>query len=78
MLTTAVATTSVDSLPLQQTAGTADHLLGSAPLTVTTAAATLNLTGISSNLLSSDQVDTTLVTHGMLASPPIINVPVGS
>jgi hypothetical protein len=45
---------------------------------VTTAAATLNLTGISSNLLSSDQVDTTLVTHGMLASPPIINVPVGS
>jgi hypothetical protein len=74
LLTAALATTSVASLPLQQTAGTAEHQLASAPLTVT--AATARLTDTSA-FLPNDQVDTTLVTHGQLA-PPVVNVPVGS
>ena len=41
LLTAALATTAVSSLPLQQTAGTTEHLLASAPLTVSATAATL-------------------------------------
>jgi hypothetical protein len=79
LLTAAVATTSVGSLPLQQTSGTPEHLLASAPLTVITTAATLSPDVDNPNLLSSDHVDTTLVTHGVITAPTtIINIPVGS
>jgi hypothetical protein len=73
MLTASPATTSAASLPLQQTAGTPQHLLVSAPLTVSTTVATLTNT---SAFLASDRVDTTLVTHGLLV--PVINIPAGS
>jgi hypothetical protein len=72
LLTAAVAATSNASLPLKQTAGAADHRLASAPLQVTATAATLTDT---SAFLPTDQVDTTLVTHGVLV--PVINIPVG-
>ena len=79
LLTAAVATTSVGSLPLQQTSGTPEHLLASAPLTVITTAATVSPDVDNPNLLSSDHVDTTLVTHGVITAPTtIINIPVGS
>jgi hypothetical protein len=79
LLTAAVATSSVGSLPLQQTSGTPEHLLASAPLTVITTAATLSPDVDNPNLLSSDHVDTTLVTHGVITAPTtIINIPVGS
>jgi hypothetical protein len=73
LLTAAPATTSKASLPLQQTAGTTQHLLASAPLTVSSTAATLTDT---SAFPSSDQVNTTLVTHGVIV--PVINVPVAT
>ena len=61
LLTALQATTAVSTLPLQHASGTAEHLLGSAPLTVTAAAATLTDT---SAFQQGDRVDTTLVTHG--------------
>jgi len=71
LLTAALATTSPAGLPLQQTAGTAEHLLASAPLTVSTTAATLTDT---SAFLPTDHVNT--FTHGALA--PVVNVPAAS
>jgi hypothetical protein len=71
LLTAAPATTSAASLPLQQTAGTAEHLLASAPLTFSSNTATLTA---SSTFLPTDHVDTTLVTHGVLVS--VVNIPV--
>ena len=71
ILTAAQATTSVASLPLQQTAGAPEHLLASAPLTVSDTAATL--TGTSA-FLPGDHVDTWLVTHGVLV--PVAEIPV--
>ena len=71
LLTAASATTAAASLPLQQTAGTTEHVLASAPLTVSDTAATLTDT---SAFQPSDHVDTALVTHGELV--PVVNVPV--
>jgi len=71
LLTAALATTSPAGLPLQQTAGTADHLLASAPLTVSTTAATQTDT---SAFLPTDHVNT--FTHGELV--PVVNVPAAS
>jgi hypothetical protein len=65
LLTALEASTAVSTLPLQHASGTAEHLLGSAPLTVSTATATLTDT---SAFQQGDRVDTTLVTHGMLVS----------
>jgi hypothetical protein len=70
ILTTAQATTSVASLPLQQSAGMPEHLLASAPLTVSETAATLTDT---SAFLPGDLVDTWLVAHGVLV--PVVNIP---
>jgi len=71
LLTAASATTAVSSLPLPQTAGTTEHALASAPLTVSDTAATLTDT---SAFQPSDHVDTALVTHGEFV--PVVNVPV--
>ncbi|MGO9386308.1 MAG: hypothetical protein ACLP4W_30695 [Mycobacterium sp.] len=73
ILTAAQATTSVASLPLQQSAGMPEHLLASAPLTVSDTAATL--TGTSA-FLPGDHVDTCLVAHGVLV--PVVNIPASS
>jgi len=73
ILTAAQATTSVASLPLQQSAGTPEHLLASAPLTVSDTAATLAGT---SAFLPGDHVDTCLVAHGVLV--PVVNIPANS
>ena len=70
ILTAAQATTSVASLPLQQSAGASEHLLVSAPLTVSDTAATLADT---SAFLPGDHVDTCLVAHGVLV--PVVNIP---
>jgi hypothetical protein len=70
ILTMAQATTSVASLPLQQSAGMPEHLLASAPLTVSETAATLTDT---SAFLPGDLVDTWLVAHGVLV--PVVNIP---
>jgi hypothetical protein len=70
----AVATTSTQILPLQQTAGTTDHLLASSTLNQTTNPNAPTLTDTSA-FLPTDHVDTTLVTHGVLVS--VINIPVG-
>ena len=71
LLTVVQATTAVSTLPLQHAAGTAEHLLASAPLTMSPAAATLTDT---SAFQATDRVDTNLVTHGMLV--PVVNTPV--
>ena len=63
LLTALEASTALSTLPLQHANGTAEHLLASAPLTMTTATATLTDT---SAFQQGDRVDTTLVTHGML------------
>ena len=55
----------MSTLPLQHANGTAERLSASAPLSVTTAEATLTDT---SAFQQGDRVDTTLVTHGMLVS----------
>ena len=71
LLTALEASTAVSTLPLQHANGTAEHLLASAPLTMTTATATLTDT---SAFQQGDRVDTTLVTHGMLVS--LTDIPV--
>ena len=73
ILTAAQATTSLASLPLQQSAGAPEHLLASAPLTVSDATAKLADT---SAFLSGDHVDTWLVAHGVLV--PVVNIPANS
>jgi hypothetical protein len=73
ILTAAQATTSVASLPLQQSAGAPEHLLASAPLTVSDTAATLSDT---SAFLPGDHVDTWLVAHGVLV--PVVDIPASS
>jgi hypothetical protein len=70
ILTAAQATTSVASLPLQQSAGMPEHVLASAQLTVSDTAATL--TGTSA-FLPGDLVDTYLVAHGVLV--PVVSIP---
>jgi len=70
ILTAAQVTTSVASLPLQQSAGMTEHVLASAPLTVSDTAATLTDT---SAFRPGDLVDTSLVTHGVLV--PVVNIP---
>jgi hypothetical protein len=72
VLTAAQVTTAVASLPLAHAPGTAEHLLATASLAMSEAAATLNDT---SAFQSGDTVDTNLVTHGMLA-PPLPNIAV--
>ena len=71
VLTAAVATTARSTLPLQHANGTAEHLLASAPLTVSDTAATLT---DSSAFQPNDHVDTNLVTHGVFVS--VVNTPV--
>jgi hypothetical protein len=73
ILTAAQATISVASLPLQQSAGMPEHLLASAPLTVSETAATLTDT---SAFLPGDLVDTWLVAHGVLV--PVVNISASS
>jgi hypothetical protein len=75
LLTAAVATTSTQILPLQQTAGTVDHLLASSTLNQTTNPNAPTLTDTSA-FLSSDTIDTTLATHGQLHT--VIDLPVGT
>ena len=75
ILTAAQATTSVASLPLQQPAGTQEHLLASSSLTVSESDAAATLTNASA-FLPGDQVDTYLVAHGVLV--PVVNIPANS
>jgi len=72
ILTAALATTSAASLPLQQSTGTPEHLLASAPLTVSATVATLTDT---SAFLLADHVDTIVVTCGLPV--PAVNIPMG-
>ena len=74
LLTAAVATTSTQILPLQQTAGQPDHLLASTTLNQTTNPNAPTLTNPSA-FLTTDSVDTTLATHGQLHT--ITNLQVG-
>jgi hypothetical protein len=74
LLTAAIATTSTQILPLQQTAGTTDHLLASSTLNQTINPNAPTLTD-PSNFLSTDTVDTTLATHGKLHT--VTNLQVG-
>ena len=53
------------SLPLAHASGTAEHLLATAPLTMSDGTAALTNT---SAFLQGDSVDTNLVTHGMFVS----------
>jgi hypothetical protein len=71
LLTAAIATTAMSSLPLQHANGTAEHPLVAAPLTVSPTAATLTETSV---FQQGDRVDTNLVTHGVLVQ--VVNVPV--
>jgi hypothetical protein len=73
ILTAALATTSAASLPLQQSTGTPEHLLASAPLTVSATVATLTDT---SAFLLADHVDTIVVTCGLPV--PAVNIPMGA
>jgi hypothetical protein len=75
ILTAVQATTSVASLPLQQSAAAGEHQLASALLTVSDPDTAATLSG-TSPFVSGDQVDTYLVAHGVLV--PVVNIPANS
>jgi hypothetical protein len=64
LLTALQATTAVSTLPLQHDPGAAAHLLATSSLNVSAGSAALDQADL---FASGDKVDTTLVTHGVLA-----------